>query len=95
MNNNLASVSRAHPYDNPKGESFSPIVKIRPYETKNYSDMAIRSMLLDARDSGDTLESLAKSVFRHDKHYPTVAVLKADKKLVVRLLFHDMDSVPS
>lgn len=78
----------------PKAESFSPAVKIRPYETKNYSDMAIRSMLLDAHESGDMLESLTKSVFRHGKHYPTVAVLKADKRLVVRLLFHDMDSVP-
>ena len=76
-------------------EMFSTNVKIRTFKTKNYSDMAIRSMLQDAHKSGDTLELLTKSVFRHGKHYPTVAVLKADKRLVVRLLFHDMDSVPS
>ena len=75
-------------------ESFSPSVKIHPYKTKNYSDMAIRSMLLDAHESGDTLELLPKSVFRRGKHYPTVAVLNADRRLVVRLLFHDMDNVP-
>ena len=51
-------------------------------------------MLLDARESGDTLESLNRSVFRPGKHHPTVAVLKADRRLVARLLFHDMDRVP-
>lgn len=75
-------------------ETLSPKVKIGPYHTKNYSDMAIRSMLLDAQESGDTLENVERSVFRKGRHYPQIAQLKADKKLVVRLLFHDMDAVP-
>lgn len=74
-------------------ESLSLKVKIGQYHTKNYSDMAIRSMLLDAQESGDTLEMMEKSVFRSGSHYPTIAHLNADKRLVVRLLFHDMDSV--
>ena len=78
----------------PQIESFSTDLKIRPFETKNYNDMAIRQMLLDAHESGDTLESVAKSVFHHGKRYPTIATLNADKKLVVKLLFHDVDSIP-
>ena len=77
----------ALPSDGPKTESFSPTVKIRPYGTKNYSDMAIRSILLDARESGDMLESFTTSVFHHGGRHPTVAVLNADKRLVVKLLF--------
>lgn len=79
-------------FDGSNVESFSPTVKIRPYVAKNYSDMAIQQMLLDAQKSGDTLESVHKSVFRNGNHYPPIAALKADRRLVVRLLFHDMDS---
>lgn len=81
-------------FDGSNTKSFSPTVKIRPYVAKNYSDMAIQQMLLDAQESGDALESVHKSVFRNGNHYPPIATLNADKRLIVKLLFHDMHSAP-